>query len=339
VRSALIGALILVVAACARPTSTAHQTVPTPTPPPSPTPTAPLVPSASAPFHAGEVGAAYTAVALAATGGVQPYTWSISSGALPDGLSIGADGSVSGTPTRAGSFAFTVQVTDSFGTSSGLPATVGIADSPVAQLNPNCARNCSVEVGCVNVCGDFGSLSGGTPPFTFTSSGDVPVGVHVQGFSLQGTFTTPANYWQFTVTATDAFGEAARISPIFYVFPHISLASSTCYGNYGTGCTARMPISGGGGSVSVQLVSEAQNPNPNPPNQDPGTCWQLAATQPPPGYSVAVSGSYVVVYIPPRLINGYGAVWTVVVTDRNLCSANTYCAAPAATVTIGVQCG
>jgi hypothetical protein len=341
VRSALVGVLVMVtVLACARPNAVQAPPTPTPTPTPSPspTPTAPLQ-ATTAPFHAGEVGAAYTAVALFATGGMQPYTWSISAGALPGGLSLSSDGHVTGTPNASGSFHFTAQVADGGGSTATLPATIGVADSPVAHLNPNCAGHCSVEVGCVNVCGDFGSLSGGTGPFTFSSSGSIPIGVHVQGFSLQGTFTTPANYWQFTVTATDAFGEAATISPTFYVFAHISLANGTCYGDYSTGCTARLPIGGGNGVQSVRLLGEAQNTTPNPPNQYPGSCWTPAMTTPPSGYSVAVSGSYVVVYIPPRNIAGYGAVWTLHLSDRYLCSAGTNCAAPDATVTIGVQCG
>ncbi len=85
VRSTLVGALVMfLVVACARPNNIVQLAPPspTPTPSPSPTPTAPLQAS-SAPFHVGEVGIGYGAVALSAIGGVQPYTWSISAGALP----------------------------------------------------------------------------------------------------------------------------------------------------------------------------------------------------------------------------------------------------------------
>lgn len=52
--------------------------------------------------------------ALAASGGVPPLTWSVSSGSLPPGLSLtAATGQISGTPTTQGSFPFAVQVTDS----------------------------------------------------------------------------------------------------------------------------------------------------------------------------------------------------------------------------------
>jgi hypothetical protein len=62
---------------------------------------------------AGTVSSAYSQT-LAATGGASPYTWSISSGSLPAGLSLAAaTGVISGTPTAAGTATVTVKVTDS----------------------------------------------------------------------------------------------------------------------------------------------------------------------------------------------------------------------------------
>lgn len=58
-----------------------------------------------------KVDAAYTK-ALAARNGTAPYTWSVSGGALPAGLTLGADGVFSGQPTVAGTFTFTARATD-----------------------------------------------------------------------------------------------------------------------------------------------------------------------------------------------------------------------------------
>jgi hypothetical protein len=62
---------------------------------------------------AGTVGSAYRAT-LAATGGIAPYSWSITSGALPAGLSLNAaSGANTGTPTAAGSnMSITFKVAD-----------------------------------------------------------------------------------------------------------------------------------------------------------------------------------------------------------------------------------
>src|SRR5436305_11505013 len=59
-------------------------------------------------------GVEYSA-SLAASGGPQPFTWSLSAGALPGGLSVKSAGSISGTPTAAGTANFTVKVKDANG--------------------------------------------------------------------------------------------------------------------------------------------------------------------------------------------------------------------------------
>jgi hypothetical protein len=69
---------------------------------------------------------------LVATNGTPPYTWEISTGSLPDGLYLTED-IISGTPTAAGIFSFTVVVTDS---TSPIPNTftenLSITISPAA---------------------------------------------------------------------------------------------------------------------------------------------------------------------------------------------------------------
>jgi hypothetical protein len=64
------------------------------------------IPSATA-------GLPYTTVLLA-SGGQLPYSWSIVSGTLPQGLQLdGVSGTISGTPAQSGTFAFSAKVTDS----------------------------------------------------------------------------------------------------------------------------------------------------------------------------------------------------------------------------------
>jgi hypothetical protein len=59
----------------------------------------------------GTLGAAYTQTLLA-TGGTLPYTWTLVSGALPAGLTLNSNGTISGTPTATTTANFTVQVRD-----------------------------------------------------------------------------------------------------------------------------------------------------------------------------------------------------------------------------------
>ncbi len=67
----------------------------------------------------------YSPVALSATGGVAPYTWTIGAGALPGGLTLDGNGAVSGNPTSAGDFSFTIQVADAGGGTAKIDGKIG----------------------------------------------------------------------------------------------------------------------------------------------------------------------------------------------------------------------
>jgi hypothetical protein len=71
---------------------------------------------------------------LAASGGNPPYTWSITSGTLPAGLTLSASGGITGTPTTAGTSTFTARVTDStFTTATQTYTLTVIAAGTVAR--------------------------------------------------------------------------------------------------------------------------------------------------------------------------------------------------------------
>ena len=79
-----------------------------PNPPTPPTITCP-------PIGTGTTGVSFSS-ATGITGGTAPFTWSIVSGALPPGLTLNSmTGVISGVPTSAGTFSFTIQVKDSNG--------------------------------------------------------------------------------------------------------------------------------------------------------------------------------------------------------------------------------
>lgn len=89
--------------------------------PPSPAPLAIGLPGASPTLPSGTVGTSY-AQGFFVSGGIAPYTWSVVGGQLPPGLAlVSADppslnnNELTGTPTTAGTFSFTMQVTDGQG--------------------------------------------------------------------------------------------------------------------------------------------------------------------------------------------------------------------------------
>ena len=152
----------------------------------------------------GEVGVTYSDQ-LTVTAGTSPFTWSVSSGSLPPGVTLGAStGLLSGTPTTAGTYSFTVKVTDNSGLTSTEAATVTIIPAPSMTF-------AAPPGGWTNtVYGYTLTESGGTSPFTWSvSSGSLPAGLSLSpDGNLSGTPTATGTS-SFTVKVTDANGQSA----------------------------------------------------------------------------------------------------------------------------------
>lgn len=145
------------------------------------------------------VGTAYSET-VTASGGVPGYTFSVSGGALPPGLSLSSGGTLSGTPQAAGGYSFSIRATDSNGQSGAQLYGVTI-NAPVIDLQP-----AAVPAGTVGVAyAESFSGSGGTAPYTFSVvSGTLPVGISLSaGGALAGT-PTSAGTFTFTVRIADA---------------------------------------------------------------------------------------------------------------------------------------
>ena len=79
-------------------------------------------------LSSGTVGEFYCCGNLFARGGVPPYTWSVVAGTLPPGLELPRrENAISGTPTTAGTFTFTVRVTDDAGSFSQKELSITIS--------------------------------------------------------------------------------------------------------------------------------------------------------------------------------------------------------------------
>lgn len=103
-------------------------------------PSGPMV-TTIAPLAAATVNAAYSNP-LGVYGGTAPYTWTVTGGSLPQGVSLSKDGLLAGTSAVAGNSQFTVQVTDSQGQSASSTLTLAVGTPLIDYVVPS-----SVEAG------------------------------------------------------------------------------------------------------------------------------------------------------------------------------------------------
>lgn len=152
-------------------------------------------------LDSGTVNSAYN-TQLTARGGTTPYTWTITSGSLPAGLALSQDGILSGNPTDTGTSGFTVQVTDSNGSSDSASLTLSILNSSAPATTLAISSPAAGTVG-TPYTGTIG-VSGGLAPYACSvANGSLPAGLVLNGCSLTGTPTTAGSY-SLAITATDA---------------------------------------------------------------------------------------------------------------------------------------
>lgn len=195
---------------------------------------------------AGTVGIAYS-TSLSASGGTSPYTWSLTSGSLPAGLSLSlASGVISGTPTVPGTATFIAQVQDSSGNqaSAAFSITINPAQSPLTLTITNLP---GATVG-VPYSGAIG-ISGGTSPYNCTViAGTLPAGLILNGCTVSGTPTTVGTT-TLTVKVTDSSNPTQTTTgPVTLVVSPASLSlaiSSLPNGTVGVPYTATLGASGG----------------------------------------------------------------------------------------------
>jgi YVTN family beta-propeller protein/uncharacterized repeat protein (TIGR03803 family) len=169
----------------------------------------------SCPTGTGQVGVSYSS-ALTATGGVSPYTFSITIGALPPGLLLNSStGAITGTPTTAGTYNFTAQVTDSKGNTA-------IASCSIVVSPPPLTLTCPTGTAQVNVAYSSALLaSGGVAPYTFSIiGGSLPPGLSLNSSTgaITGTPTTAGTY-NFTAQVVDSKSNTANASCSIVVTP------------------------------------------------------------------------------------------------------------------------
>jgi hypothetical protein len=143
---------------------------------PAPVITLAVLPAALA---AGTVGTPFPQATILSAGGTAPYTYAVSSGALPSGLTLSDSGVLSGTPTAAGSFPFIVTATDS---STGTAPHTGSQSYTVA-INLPAATDFTISVAS-GTSSSATVLPGGTARDTFTISPANGAGAFLSAIAL-----------------------------------------------------------------------------------------------------------------------------------------------------------
>ncbi|MEP7456667.1 putative Ig domain-containing protein [Phyllobacterium sp. SB3] len=221
---------------------------------------APLVLPATSLANA-TVGSAYSASINPATGGVSPYTYVVTAGALPAGISFSAAGGLSGTPTAAGAFNFTVTAADSASVTATQNYSLNIS-APTLSMTP-VAGNLVLPYGQPSTY-NF-SASGGTSPYSYSLvAGSLPVGISFSAAGvLSGTPTVPGNY-NIAIRATDSStGSGAPFSlqsnyTLQVGAPTMAITPPTlANAQVGIAYASTLTASGGVGPYSFALISGA----------------------------------------------------------------------------------
>ncbi len=212
----------------------------------------------------GEVNTSYSDQ-LTMTGGTSPITWSVSTGTLPPGLTLNAStGLLSGTPTTAGTYSFTVKVTDNSGLTATEPVTLTVIPGPSLSFPappPGWTHT---------VYGDTLTESGGTSPFAWSvSSGSLPAGISLSADgNLIGTPTATGTF-AFTVKVTDANNQSATEATSITV-------------SAGVSATFSGPPAGDVGAAYSYTLTAAGGTTPY--------TWSVNAGTLPPGLSLSSGG-------------------------------------------------
>jgi hypothetical protein len=131
--------------------------------------------------------------------GNAPYTWAMADGALPEGLTLGDGGVITGTATAPGRAEFTVQVQDGTGKAATRQLSVAVEEDTAPQVvaeplpDVRCGEACSIKL----------KTQGGNEPLAWHAVGAMPPGLALQlDGTLTGTVGKPGAY-RFRVRVTD----------------------------------------------------------------------------------------------------------------------------------------
>ncbi|MDL2718597.1 MAG: putative Ig domain-containing protein [Acidobacteriota bacterium] len=189
---------------------------------------------------------------LTASGGHGPFTFAVTSGAPPAGVTLSPAGVLSGTATASGSFNFTATATD-FNNCTGSRAYTLVLTCPTITVSPTTLSPGAVGVPYTAVAfSQTGAVGGVTWSFT----GTLPTGMTLTPGGVFSGTPTQAGTFPITVTATDAGGCAGSVAVTLSTCPTVTVTNpATSSATAGTAFSQTFTQSGGAPPAAFALAS------------------------------------------------------------------------------------
>ena len=168
---------------------------------------------------------AYSASSFTVSNGTAPYSWAVSSGTLPTGITLNSStGVISGTPTNTsyGDRSITIRVTDSEGQQATRSFTLHYADNLALSGTPSPAYKDEAYSFTPTTSGGFSAIS------YALQSGTLPAGLSLNTSTGAVTGTPSATHAgaAITIRATDAQGYTADLATTIAVYLAPSLSGT-----------------------------------------------------------------------------------------------------------------
>ena len=200
---------------------------------------------------AASVGVGYS-TALTASGGITPYTWTLSSGTLPASISLSSAGVLSGTPMAGdvGTYNLTFTATDS-GNATALTASqalsLSISPAPALAFTTTTLATATYKTAysaTIAATGGAGTLS------YSLASGTLPAGLTLSASGTLSGSATVTGTFPFSVKAADAYGDSQTQSfSLKVVYPTLTVTTATLPTAYvGVSYTQTLAATGGSGT-------------------------------------------------------------------------------------------
>lgn len=162
---------------------------------------------------------------FSASGGREPYAWSVFGGTLPPGIALNStDGSLAGTPTTVGQYPFRVQVQDAAGATAVSGQIVLFVDASTLAIDGSAPSKANVGL---RYAGRF-TATGGAAPYTYVlPAGSLPPGIALDGATgwISGTPTASGLYPNIRVRAVDGTKRYVD-GPVFSIQVFADLAAA-----------------------------------------------------------------------------------------------------------------